>query len=982
MKKPILFLLTVLFLPAALWGQTGTIKGKVRSDDYEEGLAGAIVKMEQNGQLSGGAYADAYGDYVIKAQPGTYSLIAVYTTYMNDTVEVVVEEGKVIYQNFNMATEPQVNEVVITAKANQASSLALDTQKKNSVNSVDGVSTDLLARTGDNHVGAAVQRISGVTVEDGKYVYVRGLGDRYSKATINGALIPSLDPNRNAVQLDIIPANLIDNILVYKTFTPDLPADFSGGLVDVTTKDYPNKLSISLSAGLGYNPQANLIKDFLSYETGSKDGLGFDDGTRSIPDYITSLPAGIPSRTFDAEGEMPQAEAIGQASQAFQTGMNTRQVNSFLNQSYQFSIGNQYHVGKKNRPIGFIAGMSYRNSFKAYNGFTQSYDDAFDQYKIARWKNVGTSGGASGLNLEQESVTQYGSQNVIWGALAKLSFKPADKHDFSINYMHNQSGESAAMMLQGPLPREEEGLIFQQRNLTYQQRSLDAVQLEGNHIFGKMDDDKAAKIGPLKADWIVSYIRSTQDEPDLRFFANDYTQVGENKIYDIQANAYVLPTRYFRSLLEYNRDARLNFELPFKQWSGQIAKLKFGGAYTTKDRDFGEQQFRYERGSAAPTFNGNPDSYLAEENMGFLVDQFVIRGDTFSQIKYKNYLQDVSEARNQYTATQSIAAYYGMLTLPIAAKLETTFGVRMEQTNAITTSGDSTAAEGILNNKDFLPAFSLKYRLNEKTNLRGSYTRTLARPTFREFSSFASFDFGLNAIVIGNDKLQRAQIDNLDLRFEVYPQFGDLISVSAFYKKFTNPIEQVIVAQAANLEFTWVNIPEALVYGVEFELRKRLSFISEKLSNFQLGGNASFIHSQVEIDPQQYQQILAVDPARPATRPLFGQSPYAANAEFAYLNPAKGWQSSLSYAVFGPRLSAVGGINPDIYEQARGLVNFSLSKDFSLSTENSQKISLRFRANNLLNPYFRYTQTYLDTDYIFQNYQLGRTYSFTITYSL
>lgn len=983
MKNQILiFFLTVLFSPMIVWGQTGTIRGKVSSSDYEEGLAGAIVKIEQDGKLVGGAYADSYGDFVIKIYPGSYTLIAVFVSYVNDTVEVVVNEGKPLIQNFILTTEPQMNEVIITAKVNKASDLALDAKKKASVNSVDGVTTDLLARTGDNNVGAAMQRISGVTVEDGKYIVVRGLGDRYSKATINGAVIPNLDPNKNAVQLDIIPTNLIDNILVYKTFTPDLPGDFTGGLVDITTKDYPDKLSINLSAGLGFNPQANLINDFLTYETGSRDWLGFDDGTRAIPSYITNLPGGVPSRTFDATEEMAQAEAINTASKAFKTGMNPHEKSSFLNQSYQFSIGNQYNVGKNDRPIGFIAGVSYRNSYNAYNGLTQTYDNPDDQYKIARWKNVGTGGGASGLNLEQESVTQSGSQNVIWGALAKLSFKPADKHDFSVNYMHNQSGESQAMMLQGPLPREEEGLIFQQRNLTWQERSMDAIQVEGEHIFGKIDYDKASKIGPLKADWIVSYIRSTQDEPDLRFFANDFTETGENRTYDIQANAYVLPTRYFRSLLEYNQDARLNFELPFKQWSGRNANLKFGGAYTTKDRDFSEQQYRYERGSSAPTYNGSPESYLADENMGFLLDQFVIRGDTFTQIKYKNYLQDVSEDRNQYTATQAIAAYYGMITLPISAKLETTFGARMEKTDATTTSRDSSAALGILDSDDLLPAFSLKYRMNEKINLRGSYSRTLARPTFREFSSFASFDFGQNAFVIGNDKLQRTLIDNLDLRFEWYPQFGEMVSISGFYKNFTNPIEQVIVAQAANLEFTWVNIPEAIVYGVEFEVRKRLTFISEDLNNFQIGGNVSLIHSQVDIDPQTYQQILAVDPARKATRPLFGQSPYAANAELAYLSPVKGWKSSLSYAVFGPRLSAVGGINPDIYEQARGLVNFSVSKDFRLSKENSQKISIRFRANNLLNPYYRFTQTYLDTDYIFQNYQLGRTYSFSISYNL
>ena len=982
MKNQAILFLVILLFPVALLGQSSTIRGKVSSGDDGEVLAGATVRLEKAGQVVGGAYADVMGAFVIKTQPGVYKMIASYTTYLSDTVEVTLTEGQIFSKDFVLYSEAQVDVVILTAKRNNASDLSLDSKRKASVNAVDGVTTEFLARTGDNNVGAAMQRVSGVTVEGGKYVYVRGLGDRYSKALINGAVIPNLDPNRNSVQLDIIPTNLIDNILVYKTFTPDLPGDFTGGLIDVTTRDYPDRLKINLSAGLGFNPQANMINDFLSYETGNRDWLGFDDGTRALPEYIATLPNGLPSRTFDALGELDQAETIQTASRSFQTGMNTHETNSFLNQSYQFSIGNQYNVGKKNMPIGFIAGLSYRNSYKAYNGFTQDYDQANDQYKIARWKNVGTGGTASGLNLEQESVSQLGGQNVIWGALAKLSFKPSEKHGFSVNYMHNQSGQSEAMMLEGPLPREEDGLIFQQRNLTWTERSLDAIQVEGDHFFGKLDPDNNRKIGPLKADWSYSYIKSSQDEPDLRFFANDYEEVGEQKVYDIQANAYVLPTRFFRSLTEFNQDARLNLELPFKQWSGLNAKMKFGGAYTSKDRDFSEQQYRFARGSSAPGYNGDPDAYFSDENLGISLNEIVIRGQSYSQIKYKNFLQDASEDRNQYTAQQAIRAIYGMTTLPITKKLETTFGARFEQTDATTTPGDSTATIGSLDLDDLLPAFSLKYRLNDKINIRTSYARTLARPTFREFSSFASYDFRRNAIVRGNANLQRTLIDNVDFRFEYYPQLGELFSFSLFYKDFSNPIEQIIVAQAANMEFTWVNIAQAKTYGAEIEVRKNLQFISDKLKHFQFGGNASYIQSEVNIDPQLYQQILAVDPSREATRPLFGQSPYAGNAELAYLNREKGWKSSLSYSVFGPRLSAVGGINPDIYEQARSLVNFSLAKDIMLNEENSQKISIRFRANNLLNPFYRFTQTYKEQDYIFENYQLGRTYSLSVSYSL
>jgi TonB-dependent receptor len=972
-----------LMLPALVWGQ-GTIRGKVTSGEDGEPLTGATVRLQQNGQVVGGAYADLDGAFTIKTNPGTYEMVVSYVTYLDDTVQVDLEEGGVFSQEFVLFTSVQ-DEIIITAKSNQASEVSLFSKKRASINTVDGVSTDLIARTGDNNVAAAMQRISGVTVEGGKYVYVRGLGDRYSKAMMNGAVIPNLDPNRNSVQLDIIPANLIDNILVYKTFTPDLPGDFTGGLIDVATKDYPNQFGLNFTAGLGFNPQANLINDFLTYETGNNDWLGFDDGTRALPDFIANLPNGVPPRgAFDGSNpeNVAQADVIQDASRSFQTGMDpmAMQGNNFLNQNYQFSIGNQFLLG--DRPLGVIAGFSYRNSFQAYNGFTQDLDDPQDQYRVARWKNTGTAANPSTslLNL-REHVTQYGSRAVLWGGLARVSFKPTDKHSFSINYLRNQSGESEAMFLEGPLPEEDEGLIFQTRRLGWMERSLNSIQASGKHQFGEEKED--GKIGPLKADWIFSYTLSNQEEPDLRFFSNDFREDDEgNRIYDIQANAYPLPTRFYRQLEETNTDSRLNFELPFKQWSGLNAKLKFGGAYTTKDRDFAEFQYRYAQGASRIAFEGEADDYIADGNLGYSIFEQVIRDDTVRQIRYKNFLQDASEDRNRYVGEQSVLAAYLMTTLPLTGRLETTFGARYEQTEASTVSGDSTAAEGNLNLQDLLPAISFKYAINEKMNLRASYTRTLARPTFREFSSFVSFAFVGDFLLRGNPGLRRTLIDNIDLRYEFYPSPSELISFSAFYKNFTDPIERIIVAQAANLELTYVNVDQALTYGVEFEVRKNFSFISEALKNFQIGGNISLINSSVDLDPQLLQQIRSVDSTRESTRPLYGQSPYAVNAELAYLDPVGGWKGSLSYSVFGPRLVAVGGINPDIYEQPRALLNFSLSKDIRLSKGGRERLSVRFRANNLLNPFFRQTQTYLGEDYIYENYQLGRSYSLSLSFKI
>ena len=252
----------------------GTIRGKVTDGESGEVLLGATVRLLQDGAVRGGAYSDIEGSYSIKAAPGTYSLIVSYVSYINDTISNVIITGDEVVFNETLLFESlQIREdlaVEITARRNQASTVTLYNTKRNSINTIDGISLDLVKRTGDPNVAAAMQRVTGVTVEDGKYVYVRGLGDRYSKSLLNGAELPGLDPNRNTVQMDIFPSNLIDNILVYKTFTPDLPGNFTGGLIDVRTKDFPNQFTLSVSTSWGFNDQSSFL--------GEGDVVRFDDG--------------------------------------------------------------------------------------------------------------------------------------------------------------------------------------------------------------------------------------------------------------------------------------------------------------------------------------------------------------------------------------------------------------------------------------------------------------------------------------------------------------------------------------------------------------------------------------------------------------------------------------------------------------------------------------------------------------------------------
>ena len=950
--RSIILLILINFSGFAIVSAQGTLRGKITDGETGEDLGGAVVRVMQGEKTVNGALADLEGTYDMELPVGDYTLAISYITFVSDTFDVTVSQGKVTFTNTILLPEVGSLEVVIEGKRNQATAVTLLNKKRNAVQAVDGVSIDLIKRTGDANVASAMQRIVGVTVEGGKYVYVRGLGDRYSKTLLNGAEIPGLDPNRNTVQMDIFPSSLVDNILTVKTFTPDLPGSFSGGLVQVNTKDFPDKFQANFSASLGYNTQSSLISNFASYETGKTDFLGFDDGTRALPATVQNLEGGVIPNVRFTNAEV--SNQINDATKSFQTGMAPTFDNStFLNQNYQFSIGNQYKVGEKSR-LGFISSLTYRNTYKYYDGDNNG--------KIANWSNTGN---ASSLLAERDLTTTVGEHNVLWGGLAKISLKRPNAK-YGLMYMHNQGGNDQTKYASGGLFSDDPNLVYESRSLRYQQRALDIVQLDGKHDFGRSEEGESA--AKLKVNWIASIARANVNTPDLRFFNNDYTQEGEVKNYEIQLNLYPAPFRFYRDMRENHIDTRLNFEKSFNL-NGRKASIKFGGANTLKFRNFAETRYQYIFGTETPAYWGDPSAFFAPQNLGVLAQTLLPSESTRNE--FGLYLQDATERRNQYDAMQWVAAGYAMAVLPASDQLKIIAGARFETTQIIT---ESAVGNDTLATHDPLPSLSLIYAVNDKMNLRAAYFRTLARPSFREFAPFSNVDYVRNVTETGNPDLERSLIDNFDLRWEFFPSPSELVSVSAYYKKFTNPIEYVQVVTASSIEFTWSNVPSATVLGAEFELRKDLSFISDKLKYFQVGGNVSVLQSSVDQLAAIVDAGTAVDSLFDTDRPLQGQSPFTSNIELAYINPLNGWTASLSYSRFAERIAIASVRTPNIYEQPRPLVNFSIQKRFS------DKLSVRFRANNLLNPEYKKVHHYRGQDYIFENYRIGQTFSFSVNY--
>ncbi|MEO0895402.1 MAG: TonB-dependent receptor [Bacteroidota bacterium] len=954
--------------------QNATLRGKITDGSTGEVLVGATIQLQtMEGQIRGGAFSDIEGTYTVqpKVPAGQYRLVISFIGYLADTIDLTATAGQVVY-NETLLFEEQVTtgEVIITARKTEAkSAVAFQKKQQNSVNAIDGVTFDLIQRTGDANVAAVTARVVGVTVEEGKYVSVRGLGDRYSLTMLNGAILPGLDPNKNTVQMDIFPSNLIDNVTVFKNFTPDLPANFTGGVVDIRTKDFPTSFTLEVRGSLGYNTQASLLDNFVGENLQDGENLAGLSDSRSLPSFISEdLNGALPTLPRTKAQLLLRGDQLETASRSFTSPLEPTFRNTGLNQNYNISIGNQHDIGKKGGSFGYIASVSYRRNFSA---FTDGIRKLYRQL----------SPGATILSAQASFTGDRSEDETLLGGLVKLSYKPVPNHKFSVNLMRNQSGNAYGEVFEGPFVTSGANITLQTRTSGYIQRIVNIYQGQGEHAFGPKDNPDA-----IKADWIVSRSVAEQNEPDLRFFANEI----DGNEFDINdGNGYSNPLRFYRFLNDDNLDARVNiqFELPGINTTNK-SLLKVGGAITQKNRSFTETRYELNKGDDAASFQGSLAEYLADQNL-YSVD-IINDGNDFENLFEGLYYSEETLGGNIFSGTDNVNALYGMITLPIGNRFKIITGARYESTDIAITPEDSTIYEDIINVDstatpgqldldDILPALNLIFTPVENMNIRAGYSRTLARPSLLEIAPFIRTPYIGGPDVVGNGNLQRTLIDNIDLRWEWFFTFSEKVAVSVFYKNFTNPIGLAADFSTQNLRFRYINRDTANVFGTEIEVKKNFGFIDERLEKLQLGFNASFIRSEQTLNDQERRIRLEFDPNALTTVPLFGQSPYVFNAELAYIDMGdddSGIQASLSYNVFGPRLFSFGGVAPDIFEQPRPSLNFSISKRFG------KMVNVRLRANNILNPKYQFTQTFLDTDYIFREYTIGASYSLGVTFRL
>jgi outer membrane receptor protein involved in Fe transport len=888
-----LFLTLVLFILTLPILVAGNIRGAVIDDNTGEFLPFVNIFVAEIGT---GTTTDLDGNFSLDVDEGSYTITFSYIGYADITIEEVQATPQPnVLGHIRMKEEGKVlEEVVVTGRQIRNTEAALSTIKRKSINVMDGISSQTFSRLGDSNAGEAIKRVTGVSVEDGKNVYVRGLGDRYTKTMLNGMTIPGLDPDRNTVQIDIFPTNVIDNILVYKSFMANLTGDFSGGVVDLVTKDFPETKNLSFSASVGYNPNMNLVDNYLTYDGGKTDLLGFDDGTRALPFNKGVL---IPD-------ESQNDASLYQFTKLMNKSMAANPVTNGLNSSFSIAGGNQQKLGALT--LGYTGSLYYKNSFKHYDEVEYG---AFVAEKVNDYQ----------FTRDKVTTGALSSQNALLSAMAAVALKSIN-HKVGIKFLRINNGEDRASVL-NILDTQDNPSTIIRDVLHYTERTMNTLNVNGDHLFSE---------GKLKVEWNVAPTLAVVDEPDIRQTGFELTDGGD---YLLKPSVGADVTRAYRYLTEQMLNSKVDFTYNFTQWSGQKAKVKFGYNDLRKERDYQILSYLIRVNNQNNLeLNGNPDNILQEENLW--------RPDSD---RTGAYLRGNFEPSNTFNSRQNTLAAYAMTELPLNDQFKAILGFRAEKTDIFYT-GQNNLGDVVFNNEkiledlDILPSSNLIYSVSDKMNIRLSYNRTLARPSFKEKSLAQIQDPVSGRTFIGNTDLKSSRIDNIDLRWERFASNGQLISLSAFYKNFKDPIELESYDELSPDNYTPRNHDQAIAYGVEFEANKNLEFIGGFLSDFFVGANASYIVSEIE-------RTGSVGLYDTETRSMVGQSPYIVNANLGYRNMDSNLEFSIAYNVQGPRLTIVGiGVNPDVYEEAFHALDAKMS--FKFGPNDLFKVSAS--ASNLL----------------------------------
>lgn len=967
--KSILTFALVFGIALAASAQASYIRGSVVDGSTGESIIGAAVKIQGTTVVG---MTDLDGNFSIKTAPGTYSVAIAYFTFKTKTITGVEVKfgdaaslGTVVLEsedNFKL------EEVVITAEATRNSESALLTLKKKSMVIMDGISSAKIGLTGDATAVEAAKRVTGVSIEGGKYVFVRGLGDRYSKATLNGMDIPGLDPDKNTIQMDIFPTDLISNIIVSKAFTADMPADFTGGLLNIETKAFPERKIFTINASGGYTPSMHFRSDYLTYRGSATDLLGFDGGSRR-------LPAGANANIIPTPTSGLGSQATNDFVNSFNKTLGAREAFVPMDFSIGLSMGNQWDAKKANRQ-GEIPKLGYN--------FSATYKSVFNNYRDVFYGEYQRFADPSQTELRYATTQEgaMGEHNVLVGFLGGFAKKTSTRK-FRMTLMHLQNGEKRAgqfLVLNDGAAVGQSGYIARSNNLEYNQRSLTNLLVNGTRVWNDANE---------QLDWRFAPSLSISNDPDIRRTAYTFDPVTTS----FAAGAGGNPSRIWRSLSEINLPLRVDYTKKFL-FNRAPAKLQYGASNTFKYRDY--EILFYDM-----QFFGLQPRWQAPYDPNSVLDPSTIFGNgQGGTIYYQSGNRTPNP--NKYQSNLNTAAAYLSTEIAFSLRLKAVLGLRAEHFIQRHTGRDQAYASGnvisgrnldnevVLNSLDLFPSANVIYSVNENTNLRLVATRTIARPSFKELSFAQILDPLTNRIFNGSffpyaswdGNLVETRITNADLRWERFFKDGQIFSVSGFYKQFENPIELVRIAeQQTSTEFQPRNVGTGTMFGAEIEWNKNFAFISTKLRPLSFNGNITLIQSQITMTTQEFNDRKAFERVGETivnTRQMAGQSPYVLNGGLMYTSAQNNF--GIFYNVKGSTLQIVGlGLFPDVYT----MPFHSLNASFNRTVGKDDRGSLKFRVSNLLgDDVLSVYKSFQAQDQVFSRLVPGMSFSMGYSYKL
>ncbi len=903
----------------------GLIEGRVLDASTGEPIAGAQVYVRG---LEDGLTTDATGNFSVSVASGEHALSVLQAGYASQTEENVMVDPDGITQ-LSLELNPssaELEDFVITAPYVQGGISSAVAEEQNSTAVQDVIGAEQMSKSGDSDASSALGRVTGLTVVGGKFIYVRGMGERYSSTLLNGAQVPSPEPERRVVPLNLFPTAVLESVVVQKTYSPNMPAEFGGGVVQLRTRSFPEEFLFKVGGSL----KANTVSTFQKgpgYQGSPTDWLGFDNGPRSrSPELEAESKPGEPltlGNRFTPDGVTEdELAALGRS---LPNRWNTNQRTVAPSGKLNVTVGDSLELA--GMPVGYVVAGQYRNEWESRNELRQTVQ-------------VTSDGIISGNSFDVDRTTN----TVGVTGMGSLGIEFLPKQHLYSNTMVLRNTTNTA--LNGEGLGSESDVRF--TRLRFVETQLFTQQIRGEHEFEALND--------LQADWRFVYSKATRSEPDRRDYRYDYTESLDAYLLSVRGGAV---SRFYSDLDDKIFEGGADFTYPIAWTDDLVTKLKGGALLLDRRRAVQTYRYQYYIDSYEPA---DQRTELREQELETILAPENIRPDgaTFGETTGED---------EPYNASQVIQAGYGMVETPLGVEsLNLMAGLRYERSNQVVKSANSATD---LNNGDWLPAATLTWAFAEGMQLRGGYSKTVSRPDFRELSLARFFDVESSTEIVGNPDLKRATIQNLDARWEWYFSSDETVSVAGFYKFFDDPIETVVLSGSAQKQ-SWQNADSAFNRGVELEARKRLGIFGEVWDNFYVSTNLSLIDSNVKLPDPETTEFVNTS----SERPLEGQSPYIVNVQLGYerdIGEEGNLSATLLFNQSGRRIVGVGSNDaPDQYQEAVPRL------DFVFRQKTSDHFTWGFKAQNMLNPQRIVTQGPIEVRKFRSgvNFSLGATYTY------